>query len=181
MRAVAVGILILLAYSILGAGNAEAKAISLILEVTSGVSVIAIAALMYPLLKPCGPKLSVLYIGLKTVEGLLAIVAGIFFAFHSPVLLSVRDNIYLVHGYIFAVPALIFYFLLFKSNLVPWWISVWGGVAAVLLVLVNLAELTGLISPLEILYLPIVANEVVLGLWLIIKGFNQSPIKEEAS
>ena len=178
--AVVAGVLILLAYSILGTGNDNAKATGMMLEVISGLSVIAIAALMYPLLKPYGPRLSVLYIALKVVEGTLAIAAGIFFLLHSPFLLAIRDKIYVLHGYIFAAPALIFYYLLYRSSLVPRWISVWGVVAALLLVLVNLAELARLIPTIEVLYLPIVANEVMLALWLIFKGFNPSAIEEKA-
>lgn len=174
--AIAVGILILVAYSILGTNNPSAKALGMFLEVISGHAVIGIALLMFPLLKPYGKKLALSYLALKSVEGVLMVIAGVFFFIHTPWLLEIRDTIYLVHGYIFAIPALIFYYLLYESKLIPGWLSVWGVVAAILLILVNILEVTGVISQLEILYLPIVLNEVVLAIWLIVKGFNPSTV-----
>lgn len=175
--AIIVGILILVAYSILGTNNPNAKILGMFLEVVSGLAVIGIATLMLSLLKPFGKKISLWYLALKCVEGILMIIAGVLFFIHTSSLLELRDQIYLVHGYIFAIPALMFYYLLFKSKLIPRWLSVWGFVASILLVLVNLLELMGIIPGLEILYLPIVLNEFVLALWLIFKGFNVSAIK----
>ena len=45
-----------------------------------------------------------------------------------------------------------------------------------MLILVNLLEVTGIISELMILKLPIVLNELVLAIWLIVKGFNPSAL-----
>ena len=179
--AIIVGILILVAYSILGTGNPDAKMRGMFFEAISGLAVITIAALMFPFLKPYGKKLSLWYVILKGVEGILMIIAGILFLIHSTSLLSIRDEIYLVHGYIFAIPALIFYYLLYKSKLIPRWISVWGVIAAILLVIVNLLEVMRIIPALEILYLPIVLNEVVLAIWLMVKGFNSSAIASESA
>ena len=176
-----VGILILVAYSLLGANNPDAKMLGMFLEVISGIAVIGIAALMFPFLKPFGKNLSLWYFGLKGVEGILLIIAGVLFFIHHSSLLELRDQIYLVHGYIFAIPALIFYYLLYKSKLIPRWLSVWGVVASILLVIVNLLELAGIIPMLEILYLPIVLNEVVLAIWLMFKGFEMSEMKLKGS
>jgi len=169
---VVIGVLILLAYNILGTNNPEAKIQGMLLEIISGLSVIAIAVLMYPYLTPYGNRLTKWYLFLKGLEGILMIVAGVLFFLHTPLLLALRDHIYLIHGYIFAIPALIFYYLLYLSKLIPRWLSIWGIIAAILLVIVNILELMAIISPLEILYLPIVLNEVVLAIWLIVKGFN---------
>jgi hypothetical protein len=166
-----VGLLILVAYSILGTNNPSAKTLGMFLEVISGQAVIGIAVLMFPLLRPYGKKLALSYLALKSVEGVLMVIAGVFFFIHTPLLLALRDTIYLVHGYIFAIPALIFYYLLYQSKLIPGWLSVWGIVASALLILVNILEMMGMIPQLEILYLPIVLNEFVLAIWLIVKGF----------
>ena len=174
--AIIVGVLILVAYSVLGSGNPEAKILGMLLEVISGLAVISIAVLMYPLFKPYNKKASFWYIVFRSIEGGLMIIAGILFLSHNPLLLEIRDGIYVGHAYIFAVAALIFYYLLYQSNLVPRWISVWGVIAAILLILVNLLEVMGIIPASMILYLPIILNEIVLAIWLMVKGFNPSAI-----
>lgn len=174
--AIIVGVLILVAYSLLGSGNPNAKVIGMFLEVISGLAVIGIAVLMYPLFKPYNKKVSFWYIVFRDIEGGLMIIAGILFLSQSTLLLEIRDGIYVGHAYIFAVAALIFYYLLCLSNLVPRWISVWGVIASILLILVNLLEVMGIIPGMMILYLPIILNELVLAIWLIVKGFNPSAI-----
>jgi len=94
-------------------------------------------------------------------------------------LLEIYDGIHAGHGYIFAIAALIFYYLLYQSNLIPRWISVWGVIAAILLILANLLEVMGIVPASMILYLPIILNEIVLAIWLIVKGFNPSAIASE--
>ena len=170
--AVLVSGLILLAFCILGTNNPNAKVLSMSLEVLSGLAVIGIAVLMFPLLKPYGAKLAIGYLILKGVEGIFAITGGVLFLLHSPSLLALRDQIYLLHGYVYAIPALLFYILLYKSKLIPRFLSIWGIVATILLIIVNLLELVELIPKLEVLYLPIVLNEVVLAIWLMTKGFS---------
>ena len=178
--AIIVGVLILLAYSLLGSDNPDAKILGMFLEVISGLAVIAIAVLMYPLFRPYNKKASFWYIVSRGIEGGLMIIAGILFLSHNPLLLEIRDGIYVGHAYIFAVAALIFYFLLYQSNLVPRWISVWGVIAAILLILVNLLEVMGILPGLMVLYLPIILNELVLAIWLMVKGFNPSAIASES-
>ena len=175
--AILVGIFIFVAYSIIGTNNPDAKLLGMSLEVTSGLAVIAIAWLMQPYLQPFGKGLSLTYLLLKGLEGGLMIIGGLLFFIHTKSLLTLRDQIYFIHGYIFAVPALIFYFLLWRSSLVPRWLSVWGILAAFVLMVVNTLEALNVIpAQIEILYLPIVLNEVVLALWLILKGFNPAAI-----
>ena len=88
---------------------------------------------------------------------------------------------------VFAVGALIFYSVLYRSRLVPRWISVWGFIAAVLLligsVLPELGAFAGFSgAALELVFvLPIPLNEITLAIWLISKGFNPSAIALESA
>jgi hypothetical protein len=179
--AIIVGVLILVAYSVIGSGNPEAKILGMVLESISGLAVITIAVLMFPIFKPYNKKASFWYLVSRSIEGGLLIVTGFLFLSYNPSLLEIHAGIHTGHGYIFAIAALIFYYLLYQSKLIPRWISVWGAIAAILLILVNLLEVTGIISGLMILYLPIVLNELVLAIWLMVKGFNPSAIKSQSA
>jgi hypothetical protein len=171
-----VGVLILVAYSVIGSGNPEAKVLGMVLEVISGLAVITIAVLMFPLFKPYNKKASFWYIFFRIIEGGLLVVTGILFLSQNTRLLEIYAGIHAGHAYIFAIAAMIFYYLLYQSKLIPRWISGWGVIAAILLILVNLLEVTSIIPELMILYLPIILNELVLAIWLLVKGFNPSAI-----
>jgi len=76
---------------------------------------------------------------------------------------------------------------LYKSKLVPRFISVWGFIAAIALltgsVLANIDMFTGILEMgLELIFaLPIAVAEIMLALWLIFKGFNPSAIASESA
>jgi len=76
---------------------------------------------------------------------------------------------------IFAFGALIFYTALFQSKLVPRWISVWGLIAIALMALSAVLAMFEIEIPdavFGLLVVPIMIQEMVMALWLIIKGFD---------
>ena len=174
LTAVIVGVLILAAYSVIGSGNPDAKVLGMVLEVISGIAVIVIAVLMFRIFRTFFPRLSVWYLIFRVLEGGLLILTGLLFLSRNDTVLKIYDGIHVGHGYIFAIAALIFNYLLFRTRLVPQWLSVFGVIATLMLLIVNLLEISGIISELMILKLPIFLNEIILALWLIIKGFSAS-------
>jgi hypothetical protein len=72
--------------------------------------------------------------------------------------------------------ALMFYSLLYRSRLVPRWISMWGLVAALPYLASSLLILFGAAgsgsTTESILILPLFVQEVVLAVWMIVKGFS---------
>ena len=76
----------------------------------------------------------------------------------------------------FGLAAAMFYYLLYQSKLIPRWLSGWGLIGVPLWLAVSLLIMFGSITEsLEIFfYLPIASNEMVLAVWLIVKGFNPS-------
>ena len=180
-NAIIVGVLILLAYSMLGSGNPDAKILGMFLEAISGAAVIGISIIMFPLFKPYNKNLSLWYIFFRIIEGSLMFITGFLFLSHNTQLLAIRDGIWVGHAYVFIAAALVFYYLLYISKLIPRWLSVWGIIASILLLIANLLEVANIIPSLMILYLPIIINEVVLALLLIVKGFNQSAIASESA
>jgi len=179
--AIIVGVLILAAYSIIGSGNPEAKTLSMVLEAFSGLCVIAIAFLLFPIFKTFNKPVSYGYLIFRILEGGFLVVTGILYFVHSARSLELHTSIHGIHSYIFAIAALIFYYLLDQSKLVPRWLSLWGVVGAILLVAVSAVEATGIIPQLIVMRLPIILSELVLAIWLIAKGFNQAkPAAETA-
>ncbi len=79
----------------------------------------------------------------------------------------------------FVLGALMFYYLLFASRLVPRWLSVWGLLGALLYIGAPLLRMFGL--SFDYLMGPLALQEMVLALWLIVKGFEpnerRSPVR----
>ena len=100
--------------------------------------------------------------------------------------LHVETNLLEPINIVFALGSLILYSVLYQSKLIPRFISVWGLIAAIVLltgsVLDNIdmfAGISGLIMEL-IFALPIAVAEMILAIWLIVKGFNPSAIDYES-
>ena len=67
-----------------------------------------------------------------------------------------------------------FYYMLYQARLIPRWISGWGIAAAVLYLAGGLIAFFG--PTLEILLLPMLPQEMVMAVWLIVKGFNPTAV-----
>jgi len=82
--------------------------------------------------------------------------------------------------FVFGLGALIFYCLLYQSKLIPRWLSVWGIFAIILNLITGFLILFGLQSDFStsnfIMNFPIFLQEMVMAIWLIVKGFNPSTI-----
>jgi hypothetical protein len=80
----------------------------------------------------------------------------------------------------FTMGALMYYYALFRSKLIPRWLSGWGLVAAVSSLACILLTIFGQLIPFStvfiLLQLPIGLQEMVLAVWLIAKGFNPSAV-----
>ena len=81
---------------------------------------------------------------------------------------------------VFCLGGLMFYNLLFQSKLVPQWLSGWGFIALILSLAAGLLAMFGFFGPTstisDVLQIPIFLQEMVLAVWLIVKGFNPSAI-----
>ena len=83
-------------------------------------------------------------------------------------------------GIIFCLGALMFYAVLYQSRLVPRWISVWGLAAVIPYLAAECLALFALLDPLSatasLLHIPLAVQEMVLAVWLIVKGFSPAAI-----
>lgn len=168
-------------------------------ELVLAMAVVAIAVMLYPVLKRRNEGLALAYVGARTLEGVLILattVSSLLVLSLSrgqgsageagavplgEVLVAAREWTYwLGPSLMFSVSALILYALLFRAKLVPTWLSVWGFVGGLLLIGRTLVEMYGRELPVSVLAVttaPIGLNEMVLAVWLMIKGFsNRSPV-----
>jgi hypothetical protein len=78
------------------------------------------------------------------------------------------------------IGALMYYYIFYQTKLIPRWLSGWGLVGATLTIVASMLVMFRLISPMGtiqvVLNLPIALQEMVMAVWLIVKGFNPSAI-----
>jgi len=182
--------------------NENLVIIGALLVLIDAVAVAGIAIVIYPVLKKHNETLALGYVGARIVESVLFSVNVItiltllilsqefvkagasnasYYQILGTVLLAAGHWAYLLGlGLAFALSALILNFVLYQSKLIPRWLSAWGLVGAALVFANYLLESFS-INPIEILFLPIAAQEMVFALWLIVKGFNSSAIASESA
>ena len=89
-----------------------------------------------------------------------------------------------VAGLAFVVGAFMYNYVMYRSRLVPRWLSGWGLVGAVSILVAHLyAGFTqdfGFTTVNSVLSAPIGLQEMVLAVWLIVKGFNPSAVRSIA-
>ena len=74
-----------------------------------------------------------------------------------------------LHMLAFCLGALLFYFLLYRSGVVPRWMSLWGLITTFPMLVGTIAQIFGYTIPF-VLYVPYVPFELVVGLWIVVKG-----------
>ncbi len=90
------------------------------------------------------------------------------------ILQEADDLMNIVLQIVFSAGGLMFYYLLYQSKLIPRWLSGWGLIGSLPYLAWGILALFGL--DLGILMLPLALLEMVLAIWLIVKGFNPSAI-----
>jgi hypothetical protein len=171
-----------------------------------GAAAAGIAISLYPVLKKFNGGLALGAVGFRISEGVLRFVAVC--AMLSLITLSQQfvkagapDSSYfqtlgalIYAGYrlvgnvasllAFSIGCLLYYIIFYRTKLVPRWLSVWGLVAAITSMLSCVLVSIGLIAPFGteqlVLALPMLPQEMVLAVWLIVKGFNPSVIASKS-
>ena len=161
-------------------------------------AIVSIPIMMFPILRKYNEGLALGYVGARIFEGFFSAVNIIsllsilslsrefvnatapvtsYFQTSGALLLAGFDWGSVLLDFPFTIGALVFNYMLYKSKLIPRWLSVLGLIGAALW-LVNAPLRMFSLSPssLEILALPIAAQEMIFAAWLIVKGFNSSEI-----
>jgi hypothetical protein len=158
-------------------------------------AIIGIAAMLFPVMRPHGEGVALWYLGFRILEA-AAFAVGTVSALSlinlseaftaaaapsAPVYEGLRSMALAANSWAgklatvaFIVGAIGLYSLLYRSRLVPRFISAWGLIAVALLIVANLlaVDVTAGFQPAAVLYLPIVLNELFLAIWLIVRGFD---------
>ena len=97
----------------------------------------------------------------------------------STLLLDTTYWLNLMLAIVFCLGALMIYYLFFRTRLIPRWLSGWGFIGAILYLTAPLVIMfdpqhppLSLDSGVGLLMAPLALQEMVLAVWLIIKGFN---------
>ena len=166
---------------------------------TMGLALAMVPVIMFPILRKQSEALALGYVvfrgGLEAVSylaiatGWLLLVplsqiyaqAGAWDASNAQALgtlLLEAKEIGSVLAIVFCLGALIFNYLLYQTELVPRWLSGWGLIAIVPYLAAGLFSMFGIIDALSPIYatlnLPLGLQEMILAVWLIVRGFNSS-------
>jgi len=185
--------------------------IGILLEFTGVPAVVLLSVFLFPILKKHNEALALGYVVFRLFEAALLSVAYIsklllvnlsqdylnkgsvdasYFQYIGSSIQSVdywAGTQGLIYHIVFALGSLMLYYVLYRSKLVPRFISAWGFIAAIVLltgsVLINIDMFTGFSEMgLELIFaLPIAVAEIMLSIWLIVKGFNPSAIDSRST
>jgi hypothetical protein len=168
-----------------------------LLELVNGVAVIGIGVLMFPFLRQHSMNIALGYLGFRLVEAVFCCVIVI-----TPLSLVALSQEYISAGaaqaaalstigalsiaeregvagllipIFFSIGALLFYASAYQSRLLPRPLAAWGLIGATLIITSTLLLQfnPALSMGVQMIFaLPIISNEIFLGIWLIVKGFN---------
>ena len=157
-----------------------------------------IAIGLYPVLRKSNRAMALGSVAARVVEGIFVLIGSLSllalltvsqeslaagsaapssFPATGEALLAVRDW---VHGFIgllaFGIGALMYYLVMYGSRVVPRWLSGWGLIGAALVVVATVnsgfSQDFGFTTVTTVLNVPIGLQEMVLAVWLIVKGFT---------
>lgn len=185
-------------YLTLASANRTQVVLGALLEFMNGIAYIGIAVLVFPILRQRFESMALWYVCFRVIEFVmqtlsdlspLALVklseqfvstgAADSASFHALGSLLITERYWAFQMVTFALilGALMFYTMLYRSRLIPRFISVWGLIGALAVLATALLDTFG-ISPgsLEFLGVLMLLNELFLGAWLIFKGFDPSAV-----
>ena len=182
------------------AANETQLLIGVLLELLNGIAVLGIGVLMFPILKSFNQKMALGYLGFRIVEAVFCCMIVIsplslitlsqeyinaaaadapYFQAASVLSIAGRASFAnLLIPVFLSLGALLLYTVLYQSKLLPRFIAVWGLIGAILILVLNLLLTFNieLGNTAMIFALPMILNEIFLGIWLIFKGFDESVI-----
>ena len=180
--------------------------IGVLLEFASALALVLIPVVLFPILKQQNEVLALGYVSFRLLEAVLLTLAqvyklslvglsqayldrgGVDASYYQAVGHSVQSVIYwvdhagLIYLVVFGIGALILYSTLYRSRLVPRWLSIWGLFSAVAILAASvIATFDISVVVAMLLVIPIALQEQTMAVWLIVKGFSLSAIASEST
>jgi hypothetical protein len=170
--------------------------VSVVLQFLTAVESAGIAVAFYPVLRARSPALAIGAVSFRVIEAVFYSLAALFLVClvalsYQPtnldtatrtvlgdLLKTARDAAnYLFGVFSFGIGATLYYVVFYRARLLPRWLSLWGLFGAALILVAAMATLFdgppyAIEGATAVFALPIAAQEIVLGLWLIAKGFS---------
>ena len=159
------------------------------------------AVLLYPVLKRYNPIHAYSYVMVRTLEIVILLIGVVGTLLLIPLgwdfvatgadtasLTAVGDTLgrtgewtgYLGAQIIFSLSALVLNFAFYRNKLIPKWLAIWGLIGVPLMFasgfLVMVESLHEYSAEINILVIPLALQEMVMAVWLIVKGFNSKSV-----
>ncbi len=178
-----------------------------LLVLTMGLALAMVPVMLFPILRNYNEVLALGYVvfrgALETLVYVMIVVSRLllivtsheyvaagapdasYFQSLGAVLLKGQDAINPILIIVFSLDALMLYYMFYQSRLIPRWISVGGFIAIVMHFSTAFLILFRIVAPndmatLGMINFPILVQEMVMAVWLIVKGFNPTTIAESA-
>lgn len=167
---------------------------AIFMELITAVAVIFLAALLYTTVKKMSEGLALTAFGLYVLGGVFLAISKLilfallvfsreFIAAGSPasmepmagLMYETMEHSFRIANFAFCLGLTIFYALLWKANTVPRLLSLWGLVSIQGVLVGVVMRLFGIEAPI-FLYVPYIPFELVIGLWILVKGTNKEQV-----
>lgn len=172
------------------------------LQFIMGISCAGISVALYPILKKYSESLAIGAVGFRLMENMLQILKAVsmitmlalsqqliragspaasYFQGAGEIITTASD--WMIHGaalICFSIGAAMYYIVFYQHRLVPRWLSGWGLISVTLVTIASVLVMFGVIPGFGTVQgaanLSIFAQEMVLAVWLIAKGFHPSAV-----
>jgi hypothetical protein len=187
--------------------NQNTVMMGVLAQLVMALACAGIAIGLYPILKKYNEALALGAVGFRLIENIFQMVAALALLIlltlsreavqaTGPAASDFRAAGSLLHAmhfwsafvlahFGFCLGALMYYYVFYRSGLIPRWLSVWGMVGILMHLTGALITMFAQVDPFStstsLLSIPIGLNELVLAGWLIVKGFNPSAVASRAA
>jgi len=187
-------------YLINGSKHANQVILGALMELILVVSAVGTATTMFPILRRYNETIALWHICFRFLEAIVITVGvisvlslltlsrefvsagapdAVSFQTSGTVLKAIHEWTFMLGpNFMLGINTMMYSYIFYKTKLVPRFIPILGMTGATLVFICALLVMLGVIEQVSVwgglLALPVAANEMILAVWLIVKGFNSS-------